>query len=89
MAIVTPYANLTALIIDDMAVQQTTLRGHLTLLGISKTEAVSTAEDAVRNIKAKRYSLILCDYNLNQPTDSNCLSTCATSNCCRPTPCSS
>lgn len=69
MAIVTPYANLTALIIDDMAVQQTTLRGHLTLLGISKTEAVSTAEDAVRNIKAKRYSLILCDYNLNQKTD--------------------
>ncbi len=69
MAIVTPYSNLTALVIDDMAVQQTTLRGHLTLLGITKTEAVSTAEDAVRNIKAKRYNLILCDYNLNQKTD--------------------
>lgn len=69
MAIVTPYANLTALIIDDMAVQQSSLRGHLALLGISKTEAVMTAEDAVRNIRIKRYSLILCDYNLNQKTD--------------------
>jgi tetratricopeptide (TPR) repeat protein len=66
---VTPYSNLTALIIDDMAVQQTTLRGHLALLGISKADAVSNAEDAMRNIRAKKYSLILCDYNLNQKTD--------------------
>ncbi len=66
---ITPYSNLTALIIDDMAVQQSTLRGHLTLLGISKTEAVSNAEDATRNIRAKKYNLILCDYNLNQKTD--------------------
>jgi len=50
---VTPYSNLTALIIDDMAVQQTTLRGHLALLGISKADAVSNAEDAMRNIRAK------------------------------------
>ncbi len=67
--VVTPYSNLTALIIDDMAVQQTTLRGHLALLGISKADAVANAEDAVRNIRAKKYSLIICDYNLNQKTD--------------------
>lgn len=67
--IVTPYSNLTALIIDDMAVQQTTLRGHLALLGISKAEAVATAEQATRNIRSRKYNLILCDYNLNQKTD--------------------
>lgn len=61
--------KLHALIIDDMAVQQTTLRGHLALLGIGKADAVSTAEDAIRNIRANKYNLILCDYNLNQKTD--------------------
>lgn len=66
---VTPYSNLTALIVDDMAVQQSTLRGHLALLGISKVEAVSTPEDALRNLRSKRYNLILCDYNLNSKTD--------------------
>lgn len=69
MPVVTPYSNLTALVIDDMPVQQTTLRGQLTLLGIGKVEACSNAEDAIKNIRAKRYSLILCDYNLNNKTD--------------------
>ncbi len=69
MATITPYSNLTALVIDDMAVQQTTLRGQLTMLGISKVEQCANADDAIKNIKAKRYSLILCDYNLNNKTD--------------------
>ena len=69
MATVTPYSNLSALIIDDMATQQSTLRGHLNLLGISKVEMVSTPEDALRNLRGKRYNLVLCDYNLNAKTD--------------------
>jgi len=69
MATITPYSNLTALIIDDMATQQTTLRGQLGMLGISKVELATTPDDAMRQIKAKRYSLILCDYNLNNKTD--------------------
>jgi tetratricopeptide (TPR) repeat protein len=69
MAIITPYSNLTALIIDDMATQQTTLRGQLGMLGISKVEQATTPDDAMRQIRAKRYSLILCDYNLNNKTD--------------------
>jgi tetratricopeptide (TPR) repeat protein len=69
MAIVTPYSNLSALIIDDMAVQQSTLRGHLALLGISKSDVASTAEDAIRLVKSRKYTLILCDYNLNQKSD--------------------
>ncbi|MEK8084959.1 tetratricopeptide repeat protein [Aquabacterium sp. A3] len=69
MATVTPYSNLSALIIDDMATQQSTLRGHLNLLGISKVEMVSTPEDALRNLRGKKYNLVLCDYNLNAKTD--------------------
>lgn len=65
----TPYSTLHALIIDDMATQQTTLRGQLTMLGIGKVDVASNAEDALRQIKARPYSLVLCDYNLNQKTD--------------------
>jgi tetratricopeptide (TPR) repeat protein len=69
MAIQTPFSGLQALIIDDMATQQSTLRGHLSLLGIGKSDVASNAEDATRLVKSRRYSLILCDYNLNQKTD--------------------
>ena len=70
MAIVqTQFSGIQALVIDDMSVQQQTLRGHLTLLGIGKTEVASNAEDAVRLIKSRKYGLILCDYNLNSKTD--------------------
>lgn len=69
MAIQTPYSGIQALIIDDMAVQQSTLRGHLSLLGMGKVDVASNAEDAVRLIKQRKYGLILCDYNLNQKTD--------------------
>lgn len=69
MPILPTYANLTALVIDDMAVQQTTLRGQLASLGIGKVDAASTVEDALRLIKSRSYGLVLCDYNLNQKTD--------------------
>lgn len=65
----TPYAHLSALIIDDMATQQTTLRGQLTMLGIGKVDVASNADDALRQIKARPYGLVMCDYNLNQKTD--------------------
>lgn len=69
MAIETPYSKLTALIVDDMAVQQTTLRGQLGMLGIGKVEQATNADDAVRMLAKKPYSLVLCDYNLNHKTD--------------------
>lgn len=58
-----------ALIVEDMAVQQTTLRGQLTLLGITEVDVASNADDAYRLVKSRRYGLILCDFNLNQKTD--------------------
>lgn len=69
MHIETPYAKIEALVIDDMATQQTTLRGQLGMLGLSKIDAAGSAEDALRLIKSKRYGLILCDFNLNHRTD--------------------
>lgn len=63
------FAGIQALIIDDMQVQQSTLRGHLSMLGISKVDIASNAEEAARLIKQRRYNLILCDFNLNQKTD--------------------
>lgn len=65
----TPFAKLNALVVDDMATQQMTLRGQLSSLGLEHIDAASSAEDALRQIRAKRYQLILCDYNLNSRTD--------------------
>jgi tetratricopeptide (TPR) repeat protein len=69
MPIQTQFSNLQALVIDDMSVQQTTLRGQLGQLGIGKVDVSANAEDATRLIRSRRYNLILCDYNLNQKTD--------------------
>ena len=70
MAIIqTPYSHLHALIVDDMSVQQTTLRGQLASLGIGKVDQASTADEALRLIRSRPYGLILCDYNLNHKTD--------------------
>jgi tetratricopeptide (TPR) repeat protein len=69
MAYITAYSHIEALVIDDMRMQQTTLRGQLAMLGIVKVETTGSAEDALRMIESKRYDLILCDYNLNQKTD--------------------
>lgn len=69
MHVETPYSRIEALVVDDMATQQTTLRGQLGMLGIGKIDAAASAEDALRMIRAKPYGLILCDYNLNHRTD--------------------
>ena len=69
MPVETPYSRIEALVVDDMATQQTTLRGQLGMLGIGKIDAAASAEDALRMIRAKPYGLILCDYNLNHRTD--------------------
>jgi CheY-like chemotaxis protein len=69
MRVQTPYSQIETLVIDDMAAQVTTLRGLLGMLGIGKSDQASNATEALRLIKAKRYGLILCDYNLNSKTD--------------------
>ena len=45
MTVQTPFSGIQALIIDDMAAQQSTLRGHLSLLGIAKADVATNPED--------------------------------------------
>jgi tetratricopeptide (TPR) repeat protein len=65
----TTFPTLSVLVIDDMPTQQTTLRGQLQMLDISKIDVASTAEDALRLMKSRQYAVVMCDYNLNQKTD--------------------
>lgn len=69
MPVQTPYSGIQALIIDDMAAQQSTLRSHLSMLGIPKADVASNPQDAIRLLKSRPYGLVLCDYNLNHKTD--------------------
>lgn len=69
MAFQSAYSQLSALIIDDMQTQQTTLRGQLQMLQISRIDVAGTADDAVRLLKSRSYGLVLCDFNLNQKSD--------------------
>jgi len=69
MPVQTPYSGIQALIIDDMAAQQSTLRSHLAMLGIPKSDVASNPQDAIRLLKSRPYGLVLCDYNLNHKTD--------------------
>jgi CheY-like chemotaxis protein len=69
MAIETPFSKLQALVIDDSPTQMTTLRGQLQMLGISRVDAATNPDDALRQAKSGKYGLVLCDYNLNQKTD--------------------
>lgn len=69
MAIETPYSKLQALVVDDSSAQLTTLRGQLAMIGIGRVDGAATADDALRQIRAGKYNLVLCDYNLNHKTD--------------------
>lgn len=69
MAIVTPYTYLRALVIDDQAIQQSTLRSNLNLLGIGRVDGASSPDSALKLIRRSDYHLVLCDYNLDSRTD--------------------
>lgn len=63
------FADISALIVDDMANQQASLKGQLAMLDITRVDAATTVDDALRLIKSRRYSVVMCDYNLNQKSD--------------------
>ncbi len=69
MAIETPFSKLQALVVDDSPAQLSTLRGQLQMLGIKRVDGAMHADDALRQVRAGKYNLILCDYNLNHRTD--------------------
>jgi hypothetical protein len=61
--------DLSVPIVEDMATQQTTLRGQLQMLEISEVDTANTAEDALRLIKARTHGVLMCDDNLSCDLD--------------------
>ena len=69
MAIETLFSKMCALVVDDAPVQQATLRGQLSMIGVQRIEAASNPEDALRMAKSGKYNLVVCDYSLGHKTD--------------------
>lgn len=59
------YSRLTALLVDDHAIQRQQLRWHLAQLGIDRIDQAGTAQEALNQITRRSYDLVLCDYNLD------------------------
>lgn len=62
-------AKLRAIVIDDMRSMRENIRGQLGQLGIDQVDQAATPDDALKLILAKRYDVIVCDYNLNKKTN--------------------
>lgn len=60
------FDTLSALVIDDISAMRHAVRSQLHTLGMNKVSVVSSADEAVEQIKKSSYDLILCDYNLNK-----------------------
>ena len=69
MAIETLFSKMCALVVDDAPVQQATLRGQLSMIGVQRIEVASNPEDALRMAKSGKYNLVVCDYSLGHKTD--------------------
>lgn len=62
-------AKKTALVIDDFQNMRATLRQMLITIGVQEVDAASKAEEALERMRAKRYDIVLCDYNLGSGMD--------------------
>jgi CheY-like chemotaxis protein len=60
------FANLSALVIDDIGAMRHALRSQLQWMGMNRVKCVADAEEALEQIGNNFYDLILCDYNLNK-----------------------
>ena len=52
------------LIIDDFGDMRSMIKGMLQAIGVTKLDSAANGKDAVSAMEAKRYDIILCDYNL-------------------------
>ncbi|MEF8700788.1 MAG: tetratricopeptide repeat protein [Candidatus Accumulibacter sp. UW25] len=69
MAILSPYRNKRALIIDDVPEMRSSVRSQVVSLGIEQTGVAGNVRDALEMIKNNRFDIILCDYYLGGGTD--------------------
>jgi CheY-like chemotaxis protein len=60
------FNKLSALIIDDLGAMRQSISLQLQTMGISAVSMAGDVENALRFLDAKKYDLIICDYNLNR-----------------------
>lgn len=58
--------NKSVLILDDSRAMRDMLRTHLSNIGVSEVAQSDRVTDAIRAIRARTFSAILCDYNLGE-----------------------
>ena len=61
--------NLTALIIDPNAGMRSSVHNMLTSCGITKVDHAVSSGTAIRQVRAKQFDLILCEYDLAEGQD--------------------
>lgn len=62
-------AKKTVLVIDDFQNMRATLRQMLITIGVQEVDSALKAEEALERMRAKRYDVVLCDYNLGAGMD--------------------
>lgn len=60
---------LSALVIDDFQNMRATLRQMLITIGLNEVDTAARADEALENLRAQRYDIVLCDYNLGEGMD--------------------
>ena len=60
------FDKMSALVIDDISAMRGALRMQLQGIGIDSVSVASDVDGALRQISARDFDLILCDYNLNK-----------------------
>jgi DNA-binding response OmpR family regulator len=61
--------NTTVLIIEDSLTVRQGLRTMLSMAGITRSDAVSSAAEGRARLKGRRFDVVLCDYNLGDGMD--------------------
>ncbi len=59
------FGKLSALVIDDISSMRHAVRSQLQSLGINSVKLASTATEALVQVEANAFDIIICDYNLN------------------------
>ncbi|WPL16179.1 Chemotaxis protein CheY [Thiorhodovibrio winogradskyi] len=62
-------AKKTVLIVDDFQNMRSTLRQMLLSIGFERITPVATGEEALAALRAKRFDVVVCDYNLGDGID--------------------
>ena len=56
--------NASVLVIDDFQGMRTMLRDFVRSMGVSTIDTASSGKDAIAQLNANRYDIVICDYNL-------------------------